>query len=154
MKRQILYRLITAVLVIMICLSPCITSNAEEISYDENGRVIEVVHEDGTVTKYIYDDNGNIISVRNYDSEKLAEEDEKRQDDNSKEDTNTDTFIPVNDNTEQDIIDIKADKDNNGSDIKKTEDYFKLEYVIIIMLISFVGTLVVVRTGRRYKRNH
>ncbi len=57
-------RITIAVLVLFICL---FVGNgyvyADEYTYDENGRVIEIIHDDGTVTTYTYDDNGNILSV-------------------------------------------------------------------------------------------
>ena len=36
---------------------------AEDYEYDDNGRVVSVKHDDGSVTSYEYDKNGNIISV-------------------------------------------------------------------------------------------
>ena len=40
-----------------------ISSRADDYTYDGNGRVSKVVHDDGSVTTYEYDINGNIISV-------------------------------------------------------------------------------------------
>ena len=37
--------------------------HAEKYIYDEDGRVIEVIHDDGTKTSYVYDDLGRLISA-------------------------------------------------------------------------------------------
>ena len=36
---------------------------ADEYTYDDNGRITQVEHEDGSSTVYSYDDNGNLLSV-------------------------------------------------------------------------------------------
>ena len=33
---------------------------ADEYTYDDNGRITQVEHEDGSSTVYSYDDNGNL----------------------------------------------------------------------------------------------
>ena len=54
---------------VTVCLLSCMFKKAllvkaEEYQYDENGRVVSVKHDDGSVTEYEYDKNGNIISIK------------------------------------------------------------------------------------------
>lgn len=41
---------------------------ADDYEYDDNGRVVSVNHDDGSITSYEYDKNGNIINVTTIDS--------------------------------------------------------------------------------------
>ena len=60
-KYKIKYFLIVVLAILVLsCRS---ISYAEEYEYDDNGRVVSVKHDDGSVTSYEYDKNGNIISV-------------------------------------------------------------------------------------------
>ena len=60
---KLIYFLVT------VCILSCMFGkvllvNAEEYQYDDNGRVVSVKHDDGSVTEYEYDKNGNIISIK------------------------------------------------------------------------------------------
>lgn len=52
-----------AVLIFLIILSSSQIVRADEYTYDDNGRITQVEHEDGSSTVYSYDDNGNLLSV-------------------------------------------------------------------------------------------
>ena len=51
------------VLIIITVLLSAQVVRADEYTYDDNGRIIQVEHEDGSSTVYSYDDNGNLLSV-------------------------------------------------------------------------------------------
>ena len=44
------------------------TVSADEYTYDDNGRITQVEHDDGSYTVYTYDDNGNLLSVKTVSS--------------------------------------------------------------------------------------
>ncbi len=109
-------RITIAVLVLFICL---FVGNgyvyADEYTYDENGRVIEIIHDDGTVTTYTYDDNGNILSVSTVASDSNL----------NIEEPTTKTELTTEENpttTEEQITDSKPTTENTTGDNGKTDD--------------------------------
>ncbi len=59
---KILKRFEAVLIFITVLLSAQIV-RADEYTYDDNGRITQVEHEDGSSTVYSYDDNGNLLSV-------------------------------------------------------------------------------------------
>lgn len=106
-----------------------ISSRADDYTYDSNGRVSKVVHDDGSVTTYEYDKNGNIISVDTTYSktdENVGSATSQSSTSGNKMDeyTNIETSVPQNENlgsnnsnkdmqTNNNNLD-KSNKDNNA----------------------------------------
>lgn len=102
---------------------------ADEYKYDENNRVTEVIHDDGSVTVYEYDANGNIISTKFFDSEKQAEEyisqgsdDEQTIGNNTEDDKaggNTKSEDVINDDSPQNDVKQEGQGDGIQNDVKQ-----------------------------------
>ena len=59
---KIIKRFEVVLIIITVLLSAQVV-RADEYTYDDNGRITQVEHEDGSSTVYSYDDNGNLLSV-------------------------------------------------------------------------------------------
>ena len=137
-----------------------ITVYADEYTYDDNGRDIEVVHDDGTVTNYVYDDNGNIISVNTVSSKeqvkttKETTESEVTTEDglSTTEEPITDTSITTEattmyDENTNDVDKQKIDKSNESIDndigkkgvASKTSDDTVIIWAFCLLMISLFG---------------
>ena len=94
---------------------------ADEYKYDENDRIIEVIHDDGSATIYEYDANGNIVSTLYFESKESAEDYLSQNPDDSQDDNNDDTVTDGSDgnNTSDDKGD---DKKSDNKDKTDTED--------------------------------
>ena len=102
---------------------------ADEYTYDDNGRVIEVVHDDGSVTSYTYDDNGNIIETNTVSSDSSMLNDEMTTEIvittevTTEEITTEDDTDPESDLGERN--NDKQQKDNEADDLDKTTNSSK-----------------------------
>ena len=97
-----------------------ISSRADDYTYDGNGRVSKVVHDDGSVTTYEYDKNGNIISVDTTYSktdENIGSDTSQSSTsgDKMEEYTNIDTSVSENENlgSNNSNKDLQTNKNNN-----------------------------------------
>ncbi len=149
-------------------------SYAEEYTYDDNGRVSKVVHDDGSVTTYEYDQNGNIISVDTTYSkidENIGSNTSQSSTSGNELDeyTTIDTSVPENENLDSNI-DIQTNKNknldngnidndtdntskdvanNNGSEANQksilTGDSVYIIPVAILLVISLTGIIIVIK---------
>ena len=94
---------------------------ADEYKYDDNNRVTEIIHDDGSVTIYEYDANGNIVSTLYFESKESAEDYLSQNPDDSQDDNNDDTVTDGSNgnNTSDDKDD---DKKSDNKDKTDTED--------------------------------
>ena len=53
--------IIPALLLVSFCVVFSYVSHAEEYTYNSDGQVTQVVHDDGSITSYEYDNNGNLV---------------------------------------------------------------------------------------------
>ena len=91
---------------------------ADEYIYDENGRVIEIVHDDGSVTTYTYDENGNILSISTVASDsKLNNEEITTEIELTTEDytTTTEEQTTASEPTTESTTENNQNTDDNGS---------------------------------------
>lgn len=141
MKRKTkIYNIVLPLICILACvLYVQINVRAEEYEYDENGRVIFVIHDDGSCTEYEYDSNGNIISVmttdiKDYDTNTENIVEEKNEDKSNKSDsigndkeTSYDDSInytdtELNDNQSNIKSDNSSKDSSDNSNVAKPED--------------------------------
>lgn len=59
--RSNLRRRLLASLIVALVLCPAADLGAESYTYDQAGRLIQVVYDDGSVITYTYDANGNLL---------------------------------------------------------------------------------------------
>ncbi len=98
--------------------------HAEEYTYDDDGRVISVKHDDGSYTKYEYDKNGNIISTVTVKASEIEDGNDTHENSDSKtggkEESNS-----KNDSTGNSRGDFsesdKIDKENMPDDSKSVD---------------------------------
>ena len=93
--------IIPALLLVSFCVVFSYVSHAEEYTYNDDGQVTQVTHDDGSVTVYEYDKNGNLIQTRTISPAQKAPSGADGK------------------NTEEAGKDQEDDKDKTG---KKTED--------------------------------
>ncbi len=140
---------------------------ADEYTYDDNGRVIEVVHDDGSVTSYTYDDNGNIIETNTVSSDSSMINDERTTEieittevttEETSEGTTEEITTEDETNPETDFNKLYNDKqqENNKLDdtIKTTKSNKTGDsiFVIISLCLLLISILVIMIIGlcKRY----
>ena len=94
---------------------------ADEYKYDDNNRVTEIIHDDGSVTIYEYDANGNIVSTLYFESKESAEDYLSQNPDNSQDDSNDDT-VADGSNVNNTSDDKNDDKKPDNNDKTETTD--------------------------------
>ena len=129
--------------------------------YDNNGRVIEVLHDDGTKTTYSYDENENLISVRTIkdkgnlseNTEEPSSETDQTQNNTTEEtgiapekDTKTTTEVSTEPSSKNNDMNSNIDDNTNvNSDnqmkYKKTDDNTQMIFVVTLFLSSIVMCL-------------
>ena len=119
---KILYILI--VLVLCFVISFPIKVYADEYEYDPEGRLVKVVHDDGSYTEYEYDSNGNIISITEWQSNDLSVKDEQNTDNNDpdkNEITENDVKTSVNENDNISNSESQINSEENKQGFGETE---------------------------------
>lgn len=136
---------------------------ADDYEYDDNGRVVSVNHDDGSITSYEYDKNGNIINVTTIDSkltetpsEESINHNNKYQNEMNDTKNGEDTVGGTNDSSskhemEKDgekILEKKVDIPRNRlqKSVEKvlTGDSFMLVPVMAILVISLVVIIAII----------
>ena len=95
---------------------------ADEYTYDDNGRITQVEHEDGSSTVYSYDDNGNLLSVETVSPVKKENQNNNNTNENQGNNPSNNMEQKPSDNKEPNLPDNKEQKpsevtDPNPSDI-------------------------------------
>ena len=121
-----------AFMFLFVCFHNSNTVYADEYTYDNNGRIIRVDHDDGSYTEYEYDRNGNIILTRTVESQDMNTDPPNIPDSNS-ENKNDNTNSVVKDSEgqgekQQKPISEKTSDDSkhineNNSERKSEEKY-------------------------------
>ena len=132
---------------------------ADEYTYDDNGRVIEVVHDDGSVTSYTYDDNGNIIETNTVSSDSSMLNDERTTEIEITTEVTTEE-ITTEDETDSEtdfnkLYNDKQQENNKLDDTIKTTKSNKTGdsiFVIISLCLLLISILVIMIIGlcKRY----
>jgi YD repeat-containing protein len=58
---------ILALVLGLLAAGPAFETLADEATYDDQGRLVKVVRDDGVTVDYIYDEDGNLIRERSSD---------------------------------------------------------------------------------------
>ncbi len=112
-----------AVLIFITILSSAQVVIADEYTYDDNGRITQVEHEDGSSTVYSYDDNGNLLSVEtvspvkteNQNNNNTNENQGNISSDNKKQKPSDNQEQKLPDNQQQQVVNTVPDNPENNS---------------------------------------
>ena len=120
---KIIIRLGIALIFITILLSAPVV-RADEYTYDDNGRITQVEHEDGSSTVYSYDDNGNLLSVETVSPVKTENQNNNNTNENQgnissdnkeqKPSDNQEQKLPDNQEQQQVVNTVPDNPENNS----------------------------------------
>ena len=107
---------------------------ADEYTYDDNGRITQVEHEDGSSTVYSYDDNGNLLSVETVSPVKTENQNNNNTNENQgnipsdnkeqKPSDNQEQKLPDNQEQQQ-VVNTVPDNPENNSKLSDGESLNK-----------------------------
>lgn len=120
---KILKRFEAVLIFITVLLSAQIV-RADEYTYDDNGRITQVEHEDGSSTVYSYDDNGNLLSVETVSPVKTENQNNNNTNENQgntpsdnkeqKPSDNQEQKLPDNQEQQQVVNTVPDNPENNS----------------------------------------
>ena len=142
---------------------------AEDYEYDDNGRVVSVKHDDGSVTSYEYDKNGNIISV-------VTDENNTKESQEESTDTINESGADIVDSSaiesesnsnysfgKKENVELNDIKNNSSKSVTpknllsrtldniRTGDGHVLLYSFLLMIVSLLGILSIIIHKRKSK---
>lgn len=142
---------------------------AEEYFYDENDRVIKVIHDDGSSTEYTYDENGNIINIADFTKEETSNRDSTRDEDSSQTNKNTDNNNTDKNNSDRNNVNISDNSvpprseeaeesvnvlsTNTDGESVKTGDSFPVYIILVILIMSAAISSSIIYFSRNKRRN-
>lgn len=94
---------------------------ADEYTYDDNGRITQVEHEDGSSTVYSYDDNGNLLSVETVSPVKKENQNNNNTNENQSNIPSDNMEQKPSDNNEPNLTDNKEQKPSEVTNPKPSD---------------------------------